>query len=79
MRELMRAQQQVCGRHGSQFVPSPGEQRVGVALDVRSGIAPINGMRHQPEADITGWYIWAGEELSDDPDFFVPLCVEHLA
>src|SRR6266567_6634911 len=27
----------------------------------------------------SGWYIWAGEQLSDDPDFFVPLHVEHLA
>lgn len=26
----------------------------------------------------TGWYIWAGEEFSTDPDFFVPLHVKHL-
>ena len=36
-------------------------------------------MRHEPEEGTTGWFIWAGEELSDDPDFFVPLHVEHLA
>ena len=40
---------------------------------------PINGLRHPPEGDTTGWYIWAGEELSEDPDFFVPLHFEHLA
>lgn len=40
---------------------------------------PLNGLRRSPHADTTGWYIWAGEELSDDPDFFVPLHVEHLA
>lgn len=25
-----------------------------------------------------GWYIWAGLELSSDPDFFVPMHGEHL-
>ena len=41
-------------------------------------MAPINGLRHPPEGDTTGWYIWAGENLSADADFFVPLCVVHL-
>jgi hypothetical protein len=31
-----------------------------------------------PAGDTTGWYIWAGDHLSDDPTFFVPLHVEHL-
>ncbi|MFI5125048.1 MAG: hypothetical protein ACHQDF_06975 [Chitinophagales bacterium] len=26
----------------------------------------------------TGWYLWSGEEFSEDPNFFVPLHVEHL-
>ena len=52
--------------------------KVGIALNVREGITPINGLRHPPEGDTTGWYIYAGEELSDDPDFFKPLHVEHL-
>lgn len=25
-----------------------------------------------------GWYIWYGEELSEDSDFFKPLHVEHI-
>jgi hypothetical protein len=34
----------------------------------------------QRTTDTSGWYIWAGEGgPSDDPDFFVPLHVEHLA
>ena len=40
---------------------------------------PINGLRHPIEGETTGWYIWAGEEYSEGPDFFVPLHVEHLA
>ncbi|MEQ1698563.1 MAG: hypothetical protein ABMA25_00550 [Ilumatobacteraceae bacterium] len=49
-----------------------------MALNVRDGLVPLNGLRHPPEGDTTGWYLWAGEELSQEDDFFVPLHVEHL-
>jgi hypothetical protein len=39
---------------------------------------PINGLRHPPEGDTTGWYLWAGEELGADEGFFAPLCMAHL-
>ena len=41
---------------------------------------PIYGLRHPPEGDTTGWYIWAGDpDIPDhDDDFFAPLHVEHL-
>lgn len=42
------------------------------------GLQPINGLRHLPEGDTTGWYIWAGEKMESDDDFFKPLHVEHL-
>lgn len=60
------------------FVESPNNLKVGISLNVKSGLLPINGLRHQPEGDTTGWYIWAGEELSEDPNFFVPLHIKHL-
>ena len=53
--------------------------KVGISLNVRNGIMPINGLRHPPEGDTTGWYIWAGEEFSEDSEFFKPLHVEHLS
>lgn len=53
--------------------------KVGVARNVRERLVPLNGLRHTPEGDTTGWYIWAGEELSDDPQFFEPIHVGHLA
>lgn len=31
------------------------------------------------ENNRTGWFIWAGKELSKDPDFFQSIHVEHLA
>ena len=52
--------------------------KLGIARNVRSGQLPVNGLRHQPAGDTTGWYIWAGEELSDSPDFLSPLHVAHL-
>jgi hypothetical protein len=54
------------------------QSKVGIALNVKSGQLPINGLRHPVEGDSSGWYIWAGEELDSSPDFFKPLHVEHL-
>src|SRR5258708_6930715 len=39
---------------------------------------PLNGLRHPPQGDTTGWYIWSGEQFSTDSEFFVPLHVLHL-
>jgi hypothetical protein len=72
-------QKTLCERYGVPFVASPSHLKVGIARNVHEGRMPINGLRHPPEGDTTGWYIWAGEELSDAPDFFVPLHVEHMA
>lgn len=60
-------------------MPAPGHMKVGISESVRDGRMPLNGLRHPPTGDTTGWFIWAGEELSDAPDFFRPLHVDHLA
>jgi hypothetical protein len=52
--------------------------KVGIALNVRTGLQPLNALRHRPEGDMSGWYIWAGEEVSEDADFFEPLHLSHL-
>ncbi|MHB1458131.1 MAG: immunity protein Imm33 domain-containing protein [Armatimonadota bacterium] len=78
MKTIIEQQKELCDRYGTPYVESPLILKVGVARNVQSGLLPINGLRHQPEGDTTGWYIWAGEDLSEDPDFFVPLHVEHL-
>ncbi|MCP3882616.1 MAG: hypothetical protein GY701_30100 [Sulfitobacter sp.] len=72
-------QRSVCDRIGARPVPAYTDLKVGIARNVRDSVLPLNGLRHQPKGDTTGWYIWAGEKLSDDPDFFVPLHVSHLA
>lgn len=73
------SQKKVCEKYGTAYQPSPSEMKVGISPNVREGVMPINGLRHLPEGDTTGWYIWAGEELSSDADFFNPLHVEHLS
>jgi hypothetical protein len=78
-KELVDQQMAVCLKHKADYCPSPDYLKVGVALNVKEGLRPINGLRHPVEGDTTGWYIWAGEELPNDPDFFQPLHVEHLS
>ena len=76
--EITAAQRAVCERYEVQPVASPAGLKVGIAQNVRDAIMPINGLRHRPVGDTTGWYIWAGGEPSDSSDFFVPVHVEHL-
>lgn len=70
-------QLEMCSDAGVKPVAVRADEKVGIARNVRSGLLPINGVRHLPENGTCGWYIWAGE-MSDDPDFFVPLHVAHL-
>ena len=69
---------EICKRFNADFMESPLNLKVGIANNVKEGIFPINGLRINPEGDTTGWYIWAGEDLSDNEDFFQPKHVEHL-
>ena len=68
----------MCERFRTEFVESPNHAKVGIDSRVRDGILPLNGLRHRPEGDTAGWYIWAGEVLSGDPGFFQPVHVSHL-
>jgi hypothetical protein len=72
-------QANVCERYGAGPFPTPPALKVGIASNVRDGGQPLNGLRCHPVGDTSGWYIWAGEEWSEDPDFFAPLHIHHLA
>ena len=77
--EAVTVQRKLCERYGAPFVSSPGHLKVGLARNIRtSGLKPLNGLRHPPQGDTTGWYIWAGEEFGTSEDFFQPLHVIHL-
>lgn len=76
---ILDQQKKVCEQYNVKFVESPESLKVGISKNVKEGATPINGMRHPIEGDTTGWYIWGGEEMSNDPDFFLPVHVDHLA
>ena len=57
-------QKMLCEKYNAPFLASPCFLKVGIALNVKDGNFPINGLRHPPEGDTSGWYIWAGEGFS---------------
>jgi hypothetical protein len=71
-------QQRICRTYGARFEPPVSGAKVGVAIQTLDRI-PIHGVRLPPTETTCGWYIYAGDEWSDEADFYKPLCVEHLA
>ncbi|XZZ02552.1 hypothetical protein ACJJIF_21440 [Microbulbifer sp. SSSA002] len=51
---------------------------MGLAIEA-IGKLPINGLRLNPENGTCGWYIWCGEEMLEDVDFFKPLHVDRIS
>ena len=78
MKSLKQIQEEICRKYSSDCILPVAKTKVGVALNTLDK-EPLNALRHPPESDTCGWYIWGGEELSDAPDFFQPLHVEHLS
>jgi hypothetical protein len=76
--EATREQRKVCAEHN--VVPDPPDlnDKLGISKDFSRTQFPINGLRHPPNPGTCGWYIWSGEHLSDEPDFFNPLHVSHM-
>lgn len=70
-------QKEICKKYSQDFFAAAEELRIGISDNIKSGMMPINGLRHFPEANTTGWYIWAGE-FSDAPDFFKTMHLFHL-
>jgi len=71
-------QRRVCAEWGAEFVASPAGCKLGLARDFDPEAQPINGLRHPASEGVSGWYIWAGEELASDPDYFEPVHVSHF-
>ena len=78
MSDPIKAQQAFCAKKEMTCVPSSLDSKLGFAIQTQ-GELPINGLRHAPTGDTNGWYVWCGETLSDDPEFFAPLHTAHLA
>ena len=72
-------QKAVCSRFEAPYYGCDLSLKVGISKAVKEGVRPLNGMRIKPEGDTCGWYIWAGVEFSEAPDFFVPLHASHVS
>jgi hypothetical protein len=70
-------QKSFCQTRGIKYLSCPPECNLGFALSTE-GKVPINGLRHPPQGDTCGWYIWCGEEFSESPEFFSPVHVKHI-
>jgi hypothetical protein len=79
MDESQRQQQiAICRRFSVDPCPVAIQDKLGIAANVREHVLPINGMRISPEVGTCGWFIWAGNVLSQAPDFFEPIHVHHI-
>ncbi|MEI4804096.1 DUF4262 domain-containing protein [Bacillus sp. FJAT-51639] len=78
MEKYIKEQIRLCEKYKAEYVESPDNLKLGISQNVKNGKTPINGLRMPLEGDTTGWYIWAGEEMGLEPDFFIPLHVQHI-
>ncbi len=75
---IVSQQIKVCEKYGAKWLGAPLDQKIGVSKNLTSGTMPINGLRHPPENETAGWYIWAGGEIMTDIDFWEPMHIQHL-
>jgi len=71
-------QASICRKYHADFQPVDPQQKLGVSANFFSGSMPLNGLRLPSENNTCGWYLWAGEELSQADDFFQPMHVYHV-
>ncbi|WP_420477880.1 immunity protein Imm33 domain-containing protein [Brevundimonas sp. FT23028] len=69
--------QEICRTYGSGFSPVSERDIIGYS-SIKSGLWPLNGLRHQPSKGYSGWYIWWGENLPGESDFFKPIHLNHV-
>jgi hypothetical protein len=78
MSSLSNEQRKICVKFGASCLLPDDRLKIGISKTFDPAQFPINGLRHPPEGDTTGWYVWSGEAFSADPGFFVPLHLSHL-
>jgi hypothetical protein len=75
--DIRKSQRELCRKFGAPFVEPQLRLKIGLSRNFDMHRYPINGLRHPPEGDTTGWYVWSGA-WSDAPDFFQPHHLYHL-
>jgi hypothetical protein len=69
--EVEAEQRKVCARFHAAFSPPDPSAAFGLAWPLDPD-APLCGLRHPPEAEACGWFVWSGE-YSDEDEFFEPV------
>lgn len=77
--KIIEEQLKICDKYSVKYTPTEMSLLIGISENTDGKKVPINGLRHPAEGNSTGWYIWSGEELLKDKDFFKPMHVNHLA
>ena len=78
MQDIQTLQRALCQKYNAGYYPLDLNLKLGISTNFFSGALPLNGLRLPPEGALCGWFLWAGEELSDADDFFQPLHAYHL-
>ena len=76
-KQVEELQRSFCKQLNHPYVAAPANLKVGLAMQTQ-GRLPINGLRHPPEGDTTGWYLWSGEEFPSADDSFSAVHSLHL-
>jgi hypothetical protein len=72
-------QRRMCRRYATDFAEASPDSGIRISANARPGEWPLNGLRQVPEGGGSGWYVWSGETLSPDPDFFLPYHVSDVS
>jgi hypothetical protein len=75
---IQKEQRETCDRFTARFDPADLGLNIGIAENFSSGLFPLNGLRHPATETTSGWYLWAGDELSEANDLFKPIHGYHL-
>lgn len=76
--DIIKEQHLICNNYSAKFTPVEMESIVGISENTNGVYMPINGLRHPPKDESSGWYIWSGEHLGQSDDFFKPKHAKHL-
>ena len=78
--DILKEQKDVAERFGTKWSVCDPDLMVGISKEIGQKAYPIHGLRHSPEGDGTGWFIWAGgnEIPQDDNNFFSPTHAKHI-
>src|SRR5215813_6785700 len=78
MSQLDELQKEKCSKFNADYEPVDLDLMLGISKNFFSRMLPLNGLRHPQQVQSCGWFLWAGEQFSDAPDFFEVWHVRHL-